>query len=64
MCEVNSNDQLRKTSIASRLKFSRSAGVMMGIDPEILLHSSWRKWEGNSRLKNWKRIHVFGEQGY
>ena len=37
MCKINSNNQLRKTSIANRLK--QSVGVMTGIDPTIFCYT-------------------------
>ena len=43
MCKINSNNQLRKTSIASRLK--QSVGVMTGIDPTIFCYTVLEKNE-------------------
>lgn len=43
MCKINSNNQLRKTSIANRLK--QSVGVMTGIDPTIFCYTVLEKNE-------------------
>lgn len=43
MCKINSNNQLRKTSIANRLK--QSVGVMTGIDPTTFCYTVLEKNE-------------------
>ena len=59
LCKINSNNQLRKTSIANRLK--QSVGVMTGIDPKIFCYTVPEKNEKEIIGKRIEREFMFSE---